>query len=135
MAEHQTGGSYGSIPRNGGTHVVPPSIHQDDAADDGDRQFATLSRRQSSLMPVLEAISQSTLSLTNGEDTPLTPFQGTATIASEVANMTKNLIGGGVLSLSGGIARFAGNDPVGACLTAVGWVVVLGAAFGYFCLL
>lgn len=60
-------------------------------------------------------------------------LSGTATIASEVANMTKNLIGGGVLSLSGGIALYA-NNPV-AAYSAIYWVCILGAVFGYFCLL
>ena len=57
----------------------------------------------------------------------------TASVPSEVVNMTKNLIGGGVLSLSGGVARFA-NSPLAAIAT-VEWVVILGAVFGYFCLL
>ncbi|CAB9505928.1 Putative sodium-coupled neutral amino acid transporter 11 [Seminavis robusta] len=61
------------------------------------------------------------------------PAAGTATIPSEVANMTKNLIGGGVLSLSGGIALYA-NSPT-AIVSAILWVVLLGAVFGYFCLL
>lgn len=63
------------------------------------------------------------------------PAAGTATIPSEVANMTKNLIGGGVLSLSGGMALFT-NDPSAASRMAViYWVVGLGAVLGYFCLL
>jgi len=57
----------------------------------------------------------------------------TASVPSEVVNMTKNLIGGGVLSLSGGVARFA-NSPLAAMAT-VEWIVILGAVFGYFCLL
>ena len=59
--------------------------------------------------------------------------EGTATIPSEVANMTKNLIGGGVLSLSGGMAMFA-NDPT-ASFSVIGWVILLGTVFGYFSLL
>lgn len=59
--------------------------------------------------------------------------RGKATILSEVFNISKNLIGGGVLSLSGGIALFA-NDPH-ASLSAIVWVVILGAVFAYFCLL
>ena len=69
-----------------------------------------------------------------GDRLHTSPTAGTATIPSEVANMTKNLIGGGVLSLSGGMALFA-NDPTKACPAAVYWVVVLGAVFGYFCIL
>lgn len=56
---------------------------------------------------------------------------GKATILSEVFNISKNLIGGGVLSLSGGIALFA-NTP-SASISAIVWVLILGAAFGYFC--
>ena len=56
-----------------------------------------------------------------------------ASIPSEVVNMTKNLIGGGVLSLPGGVARFANNSF--AAVSVVEWIVVLGTVFGYFCLL
>ena len=62
------------------------------------------------------------------------PAADKATVASEVANMTKNLIGGGVLSLSGGMALFANNSRA-ASMAALYWVVGLGAVFGYFCLL
>lgn len=58
---------------------------------------------------------------------------GTATIPSEVANLSKNLIGGGVLSLSGGIAMYA-NDPK-AWRSSIIWVTLLATVFGYFCLL
>jgi sodium-coupled neutral amino acid transporter 11 len=58
---------------------------------------------------------------------------GTSSIASEVANLSKNTIGGGVMSLSGGIALYA-NDPQ-AVLSATLWIVGLGVLFGYFCLL
>lgn len=57
-----------------------------------------------------------------------------ATIPSEIANMTKNLIGGGVLSLSGGMALYA-NYPAAAVPAAAVMVSLLGAVFGYFCLL
>lgn len=56
----------------------------------------------------------------------------TATIPSEIANITKNLIGGGVLSLSQGIALFA-NSPR-AFIYALCWIVTLGFITGYFCL-
>lgn len=55
-----------------------------------------------------------------------------ASVTDEIANMTKNIIGGGVLSLSGGMALFA-SDPVGATVSAAAWIVILGAVFGYFC--
>jgi sodium-coupled neutral amino acid transporter 11 len=58
---------------------------------------------------------------------------GEATILSEVFNISKNLIGGGVLSLSGGIAMYA--DSPDAVISAIMWVVLLGATFAYFCLI
>jgi amino acid permease len=60
-------------------------------------------------------------------------FHGHASIPSEVANLMKNIIGCGVLSLSGGIAMFA-NSP-SAVLSAAFWIVLLGAMFGYLCVL
>jgi hypothetical protein len=60
-------------------------------------------------------------------------FHGTATVLSEVANMTKNLIGGGVLSLSGGIAVYSNNPQ--AIFPAMLWTTLFGAILGYFCLL
>jgi amino acid permease len=56
---------------------------------------------------------------------------GTSSVVSEIANLSKNTIGGGVMSLSGGIALFA-NDP-SAVVAATGWIVLLGTMFGYFC--
>ena len=56
-----------------------------------------------------------------------------ASVPSTIINMTKNLIGGGVLSLSGGIAMFA--DSPKACVSIIIWVVLLGALLAYFCLL
>ena len=58
---------------------------------------------------------------------------GTSSIPSEVANLSKNTIGGGVMSLSGGIALYA-NDPSAAISAAI-WILGLGILFGYFCLL
>ena len=58
---------------------------------------------------------------------------GTASIASEVMSITKNILGAGVLSLSEGIATYS-NDP-NAMISAVAWVILLGGMFGYFCLL
>ena len=58
---------------------------------------------------------------------------GQATILSEVFNICKNLVGGGVLSLSGGIALFS-NNPM-ALFAASFWIVLFGLIFAYFCLL
>lgn len=59
--------------------------------------------------------------------------QGQATIASEISTMAKNIIGCGVLSLSGGIS-LAANNPA-AIFAANFWILLLGAIFGYFCYL
>jgi Transmembrane amino acid transporter protein len=56
---------------------------------------------------------------------------GQATIPSEIASMTKNLIGCGALSLCNGIARCA-NTPT-AVFASSAWILLLGAIFGYFC--
>jgi hypothetical protein len=50
--------------------------------------------------------------------------------ASEVASIANNLIGAGVLSLSGGIALYS-DDP-NTVVSAGVWVVLLGVIFGYF---
>ena len=62
-------------------------------------------------------------------------------IQSHVANMTNSIIGGGVLSLPGGIAMYVAKQQsnfhedltVQYCLTSVLWVIFLGGTFGYFC--
>lgn len=59
--------------------------------------------------------------------------QGFASVANEIVNVTKNLIGGGVLSLSGGIALYA-NDPR-AVVSASVWIVLMGGLLGYSALL
>jgi len=59
---------------------------------------------------------------------------GNATVSSEVFGIAKNLVGGGVLSLSGGMAIFS-NESLPACLSATAWILILGVLAGYFCLL
>ena len=59
--------------------------------------------------------------------------EGTATIISEVINIAKNLLGAGVLSMSGGIAMFA-NDPWAVCDGSF-WIIIQAFLFGYFCIL
>jgi hypothetical protein len=80
--------------------------------------------------PSFSLFSQSHRQVRDDDDA----LQANATIPSEVANITKNLLGGGVLSLSGGIALFA-DSPMKASLCSIGTVVVLGAIMGFFCLL
>jgi hypothetical protein len=58
---------------------------------------------------------------------------GEATVASEISTMAKNIIGCGVLSLSGGLAQ-AANSPA-AIYAGNFWIIALGAIFGYFCYL
>lgn len=48
-----------------------------------------------------------------------------------MANLSKNTIGGGVMSLSGGIALYA-SSPY-AVISATYWILALGFLFGYFC--
>ena len=74
-----------------------------------------------------------TTTTTTTEHTATTIQLQQASITSEVINMTKNLIGGGVFSLSGGVARFA-NNPV-ASVSVIEYIMVLGTIFGYFCLM
>ena len=52
---------------------------------------------------------------------------------AEIINISKNLIGGGVLSLSGGIAMYA-NNPT-AVFSAAFWTALMGLIFGYYCFL
>lgn len=59
--------------------------------------------------------------------------KGEASVASEISTMAKNIIGCGVLSLSGGLAQ-AANSPA-AIYAGNFWILVLGAIFGYFCYL
>ena len=52
---------------------------------------------------------------------------------AEIVNISKNLIGGGVLSLSGGIAMYADNAR--AVVSAAFWTALMGIIFGYYCFL
>lgn len=60
-------------------------------------------------------------------------IQGEASVVSEISTMAKNIIGCGVLSLSGGLAQ-AANSPA-AIYAGNFWILALGAIFGYFCYL
>lgn len=99
--------------------------------DGGVEAFHAMNRSlSSSLAASYRSVVDATFSLP-GTSASIRDFGGSATIASEVINMSKNLIGGGVLSLSGGIALCA--DSPEAVLPAALWILGLGAVFGYFC--
>ena len=56
-----------------------------------------------------------------------------ASMSAQIANMTNSIIGGGVLSLPGGIALYASRSvPVDATVAGL-WTLALGAVFAYFC--
>mmetsp|Transcript_27906 Transcript_27906/g.76801 ORF Transcript_27906/g.76801 Transcript_27906/m.76801 type:complete len:567 (+) Transcript_27906:312-2012(+) len=59
------------------------------------------------------------------------PLVGGATVLSEVINITKNLLGAGVLSLSGGMALFT-DQSLTAVTTGTLWIMLQAAMFGYF---
>lgn len=134
--------SYGAIPPG-------PERNQTQTVQIGDIAASSASTNSKSpLLPVVaesvrlrgnskadDATSSTSTStrraLLNGEGSH--HIAQTASVPSTVVNVTKNLIGGGVLSLSGGIALFA--DTPSASISAVCWVIVLGAVLGYFCFL
>jgi hypothetical protein len=119
-AEQTYRNTYGSIPSGDSERNDPANIHN-------------LHRRSSSgLGGSVRLIVNSSL-VFDGEACAVRDMGGHATIPSEVANIAKNLIGGGVLSLSGGMAIYS-DDPA-AVWSATLWIVVLGGIFGYFCLL
>eukprot|EP00527_Entomoneis_sp_CCMP2396_P004779 CAMPEP_0198155554 /NCGR_PEP_ID=MMETSP1443-20131203/69195_1 /TAXON_ID=186043 /ORGANISM="Entomoneis sp., Strain CCMP2396" /LENGTH=502 /DNA_ID=CAMNT_0043822309 /DNA_START=27 /DNA_END=1535 /DNA_ORIENTATION=+ len=61
------------------------------------------------------------------EDVPA----GQATIPSEVASMSKNLVGCGALSLCNGIALC--SNMASGVIAANIWILIMGVIFGYFC--
>jgi hypothetical protein len=69
----------------------------------------------------------------DGEPASVRMYTGTSTMLAEIINISKNLIGGGVLSLSGGIAMYA--DKPSAIFSAAFWTVLMGVIFGYYCFL
>lgn len=71
--------------------------------------------------------------LLNRRRNSFAPGAGRATIPNLTATMIKNIVGGGVWSLSGGVA-LAANDPK-AIITCYWWILALAFVFGYFCLL
>jgi hypothetical protein len=120
-AEQTSRSTYGSIPSGGSERSDPATFHN-------------LHRRSSSsgLGESVRLIVNSSL-VFDGKACSVRDMGGQATIPSEVANIAKNLIGGGVFSLSGGMAIY--SDSPAAVWSATLWIVGLGAIFGYFCLL
>jgi hypothetical protein len=124
--EQTSRNTYGSISPGGSEGNDPADIHNFRHGDGRSR------RSSSGLGESVRLIVNSSL-VFDGELCSVRDMGGHATIPSEVANIAKNLIGGGVLSLSGGMALYA--DSPAAVWSATLWIVVLGAIFGYFCLL
>ena len=91
----------------------------------------TMERKQSFAESVAETLNSERPELPPHDN--VTDTKGEATIASEVSTMAKNIIGCGVLSLSGGLAQ-AANSP-SAVYAGNFWILVLGGIFGYFCFL
>jgi hypothetical protein len=121
VAEEISRSTYGSIPSGGSERSDPANIHN-------------LRRRSSSsgLGESVRLIVNRSL-VFDGEACSVRDMSGHATIPSEVANIAKNLIGGGVFSLSGGMAIY--SDSPAVVWTASLWIVGMGAIFAYFCLL
>ena len=72
----------------------------------------------------------------HGSQCSVRDLGGKASVVDEVFNICKNLVGSGVLSLSGGMALFySGGSTIYTCLLAGFWITILAAVFGYFCLL
>jgi hypothetical protein len=117
-AEQASRSTYGSIPSGDSAGNDPTnSLHR---------------RSNSGLGESVRLIVNSSF-VFDGEACSVRDMGGHATIPSEVANIAKNLIGGGVLSLSGGMAIYSDNPA--AVWSATLWIAVLGCIFGYFCLL
>jgi hypothetical protein len=89
-AQQTSQSTYGSIPFGGSERYDPANIHN-------------LYRRSSSgLWESVRLIANSSL-VFGGEACSVRDLGDHATIPSEVANIAKNLIGGGVFSLPGGM--------------------------------
>jgi hypothetical protein len=112
--------------RSSGSGVDMGSDHASDNASDA----ASAILERLSMVGGDSAVEDSLLAM---DGLPPSDLGGQATVASEIASMSKNLIGCGCLSLSNGIARCA-NAPR-AVWTANAWIVLLGFIFGYFCFL
>lgn len=153
--------NYGSVPSDVEKDELCPLQHDGHETEDGDDDLegsffstvANYSHRASTrfserfndgFLPLVRTVSEGVQTLSHPSfilsEKALDPDEdrrrhfrtaGTSTISSEVANLSKNTIGGGVMSLSGGIALYA-NAPH-AAISAIGWLLGLGFLFGYFC--
>ena len=96
------------------------------------REDTALLRRQNSDESQISTISKTLLENVKFE-TPLEISGGSATLASSIIAISKNLLGAGVLSLSGGIGLYA--DSPRAVASASLWILLQAAMFGYFAIL
>lgn len=131
--------SYGALPtvgQDGSSTMIHINQHND--SDENRTAFSPLAKTLSEGALTLNLLGSSNFALNSAvimetDRIESLPASGIATVPSEVANISKNLIGGGVLSLSSGLAMYT-NDPR-AWPSALVWIFLLGAVFGYFCLL
>jgi hypothetical protein len=123
-ANHPSRKMYGAI----------PSLESegDDPADIHNFRRRSMYSSSSGLRESVRVLVNSSFVL-DGESCSIRDMGGHATIPNEVANIANNLIGCGVLSLSGGMTIYA--DSPAAVWSASLWIVAMGAIFGYFCLL
>ena len=95
-AEQTSQSTYGSIPFGGSERYGPANIHN------------LHLRSSSGLGESVRLIVNGSL-VFDGEACSVRDMGGQATIPSEVVNIAKNLIGGGVFSLSGGMTIYSDN--------------------------
>ena len=112
---------YGSI------EALPEEERMFQAARQGRRRSLSESLRSS-----MRSLVENSFIL-DGIPSSVRAYGGRSSMFNEVINISKNLIGGGVLSLSGGIAMYADNPS--AVFSAAFWVALMGIIFGYYCYL
>lgn len=95
-----------------------------------------LSRIRSSFLSSRESIRESLRSVVDqtfvlpGKPCDVRENEGTATMANEIFNLVKNLVGAGALGLPSGVAAF-GNHPA-ALIPAMAVIMIMGAIFAYY---
>jgi len=95
-----------------------------------------LSRIRSSFLSSRESIRESLRVVVDqtfvlpGKPCDVRENEGTATMANEIFNLVKNLVGAGALGLPSGVAAF-GNHPA-ALIPATAVILIMGAIFAYY---